>query len=305
VGEFLNLLGMALVKGLEKGFEALDDSYLYGEGLDEKKELFETLLEKWKVFFNNLDSIGVIDREEKGRINIYKWKRGSRDIRGEMGICDVPLYLCKHNGREFFYSSGSDHYPDYYSDDNLDCYIADQRRNNTVLAGYEFDDSCFKTSFSSARERDVKIRARNIYFEFTKDGIMLSFAMHQEAGKGLKLSLAFQPNGEVLESASVYYSQPSRPNVPEGWCILTIREMLIKMGLNDMYEKISAFAKHFDSSDSFTEEMKTKIQEEMNEKKREIEDERRKKEHEEQEKQRAIDEKKRKQEEKMNRLKNL
>ncbi|MGP1520143.1 MAG: hypothetical protein ACTTIZ_01320 [Treponema sp.] len=38
----------ALFKSLDK---ALDDSYLYGDGLGENKEIFDILIEKWKDFF--------------------------------------------------------------------------------------------------------------------------------------------------------------------------------------------------------------------------------------------------------------
>ena len=252
MGELLNLFGKALLKGLEKGFEALDESYLYGEGLDEKKELFDTLLEKWKVFFNNPDLMGIIDREEKGYINASMW-RGNLE-KGEMYKVDAQLYLCKHNSGEFYYS----HYD-----------------------------------------------KKNIYFEFTKEDIILSFAMYHEEGNGLKLLLTFQPNGEKAESASIYYTTPPNSMYPHRWTHGSVESMLRKMHLDDMCDKIYAFSEHFESSDSFTEKLKAEIQEERDEQKRKEEEKRREEEHEEQERQRAIEEEKRKQEEKMDRLKNL
>ena len=300
---FFNFLGGAL----EQEFEVSRDSYLFGKGLDEKKELLDILLEKWKVFFSNPDLMGIIDREEKGYINSYSWDGEWSDGNGDKsGKINAKLYLCKYNSGEFLYSTGANNYPFYYSDDNLDCRIYDMGKWDCFEDDIENDILRYDLEF--LEDAYVKRRARNIYFEFTKDDIMLSFAMHQEvdkAGVGLKLLLTFQPTGETAESVSIYCAKPSTRSSSYKWCEVTISEMLIKMGLDDMHSKMSAFVKHFDSPDSFTEKFKAEIQKEMNEKKRKLEEYRRKQEHEEQERQRAIEEEKRKQEEKMDRLKNL
>lgn len=98
----------ALFKSLDK---ALDDSYLYGDGLGENKEIFDILIEKWKDFFSNPKLFGKIDREINGDILVCRWF-GGNSLDGEMDYSYHPRYLCRCDGEEFYYS--------YYDDKNLE-----------------------------------------------------------------------------------------------------------------------------------------------------------------------------------------
>ena len=162
---------------------------------------------------------------------------------------------------------------------------------NSPLYSCKYADGEFRYSYYDNK---------NLYFEFTKDGITLSFIITPVEKDGLELFFGAYFIEEAEELKIFYSKRPSSSN-PYNLSFVNYNLIFEKMGLDDLCKKISAFIEHSENSNTFSEDIK---QSEKDEEER-IKREKLRKRYEEEKKQQAIDEEIRINEERMNRLRNL
>lgn len=193
--------------------DALRDIFLDGDGLNEKKELFDKDIKVWKEFFSKPELFGKINRKRNGILNCYRWNSNSKKIER----LEHPRYLCSYadSDEKFDYS--------FYDDKNF---------------YFEFTKEKVNLSF---------------IVTLCEKGLRLLLTHGSSTSTVLEVSKSdiSDPSSPYCkaEETNVYCSHSSTADIPDS---VSTKCMFEKLELVDVYEKILAFSEHFLSEKSMT-----------------------------------------------------